>query len=217
MGLLDTTAPDFSRVALADLYRAAFGYRGLPFGTAPNAGEVRDADNFSQVANGGVIARADDFTAVRVPAHKGYSPRSGVMGQAYFMPVRLNDVPLPNEPILTARLSKHIIKTAVAGSGSRSSVKELTGFEDVKITLEGIAVNQQEPELWPEDHLANLMVLYRLREAVTIECPLARMLGVEQVVIESLDIKPQAGYPGSFPYTMTLVSDENYAYTLLNR
>jgi hypothetical protein len=217
MAFLDTTAPDFNRIELIDLYRAAFGYRGLPFPIVPKADSLRQLNDFDQVANTTGITSGDEFTDVDVPRAAGFSNRKGVMGTAYFMPVRLAGIALPNEPIVSARLSKHILKTAVAGSGSRSSIKELTGFEDIKISIEGIAVNQQEPELWPEDHLANLVAMFQKRQAITIVCALTRMIGVRKVVIESLDIKPQAGYPGSFPYSMSLISDEDYAYQLLNR
>lgn len=245
MGPLNNNIPDVSKFDLGDVYLAAFGQRGLPLFPGlllPNTPLPHTADNYDPAqAEINQVNKAQDFNSSGLnpggqsgitlgdyaeartnmpPSGKAYSFRSGVMGTAYFMPVsfELNGVAyaLPNEPMVTLRLSKTIVKTAVAGSGSRSSVKELIGFEDVKIQIDGIAVNQQDPENWPEQHLATLMKIYKARTALKINCKLCELVGVSLVVIEALDIKPQAGYQGSFPYSLQLISDEDYAYTLLN-
>jgi Domain of unknown function (DUF6046) len=245
MGVTGNITPQVSAFDLSEVYKAAFGQRGIPLfpglllpdTSLPLLAEKYDPSvseknlaNKAEDYNGKTIlpggqngTKTEDYSEIKrimPPASKAYSFRSGVMGVSYFMPVSFEvngtTMTLPNEPMVTLRLSKTIVKTAVAGSGSRSSVKELIGFEDVKIQIDGIAINQQDPENWPEQHMATLMKIYNARKALKINCKLCELVGVSHVVIEGLDIKPQAGYQGSFPYSLQLVSDEDYAYTLLN-
>lgn len=223
MGVLDFTGPDFNNLSVKQLYQAVLGYRAFPYFPRPDAGfPEKDRFGVTTIDRQNVPDVYPDATLPATSSKRAAG--NSVFGNAYFMPVSFVNVGskkaiinLPNEPIITARLTKHIVKTAVAGSGSKSSVKELTGFEDVKISIEGIAINETNTEQWPEAELSDLRTLYEQRTSLNIRCALLKSLGISKVAIEELDIKPIAGHQGSFQYSMSLVSDEDYAYILLGR
>jgi hypothetical protein len=220
MGLLDYTPPD--KIDLQTLYHAVLGYRAFPY--FPQKEEGFPAKDKFTVPPASANNTPGAFKQVPLPVQANNNNPRSVFGTPYFMPVLFVNVGknketiyLPNEPIMSVRMQKHIVKTAVAGSGAKSSVKELTGFEDVKISIDGIAINETNTEQWPETELKNLRTLYEQRTSLYIRCSLLKSLAVTKVCIEDLDIKPISGHQGAFQYTMALVSDEDYAYQLLNR
>lgn len=209
---------ELNEVNLRTLYKGAFGYTGIPFLGLKSVGKdkIVNREDFKDFTANDNTPQLKDFDRLSVKeTGVGFTSRSSFLGTKYFMPVRLNDVPLPNEPIISVRLKKVIVKTSTVGSISRCSIKELVGFEDAIIQIDGMAINGQEPNKFPEEHISRLNDLYQLRRAMTIDCGLTRILGITKVVIESFDIKPQAGYPGAVPFQMNLVMDEDYAYKLI--
>ncbi|MEY4902840.1 MAG: hypothetical protein RLZZ292_655 [Bacteroidota bacterium] len=132
------------------------------------------------------------------------------LGRPYFMPMRIGDVRLPNEPTILITAKKIIVETQLVGSDRRGSVKELIAFGDYDITIRGIAINEKSHTLYPEDWLFKLNELYNRNEALTIVCGLTAVLGIERIVIKQVTYPEMVGIPNAQGYEFICVSDEDF-------
>lgn len=138
------------------------------------------------------------------------------MGAVYFMPTSLGGLKLWNEPLVSIQSQKRIIKTVVAGSTRRGTVKELIAAEDYKISIKGVILNERNPEVYPASEVAKLRQLYERRDSVTIENEVCSLCKITRVVISSMTLGADEGYQGMQSYELVCESDNEFEYELLN-
>ena len=135
-------------------------------------------------------------------------------GQPVFMPVRLGDLVLPNEPSLIINSRKNIVETALAGSTRRGTVKELISIEDWSVTIRGVAINYASKLVYPEDIVKGLQDLYERNESLEIMCALTNLLGIYRLVIREFDLPEMIGIQHAQAYQFICTSDEDFILEL---
>ncbi|NJM14009.1 MAG: hypothetical protein HC896_00250 [Bacteroidales bacterium] len=116
---------------------------------------------------------------------------------------------LPNEPAMTITSSKTIIETALAGNTRRGMVKEIINADDYKITLEGICTDDQKRG-YPADQVEMLKDLDNYEGTLQIKSYLTELFEINNVIIKSLSLRPAPGMPYMQPFSIELVSDEDF-------
>ncbi len=199
------------------LYQSAFGYRGMPFPYRKLPDKVTESDDFSSMPPS-EQAKADDFEAQQVAAQDQYASglpvRHSYYGVPLYMPTGFNYngniIQLPNEPIVTSSLQKNIKETALAGNTRRGTVKEIITVEDVVIKIQGICIDFSKQQ-YPEEQVQQIYDLFKVNQSIEIiNYVLNTIIDVKNVVIKSISIPGSMARPYSQPYTISLVSDEDF-------
>lgn len=195
---------DFS---IPSLFERAFGQsRGKPY-TVPEQTEAAATPRYEAEAIGS--EEGTEFVSVR----NALNARSA-SGQILFMPVSIGGVVLPNEPTLSLRRPKHIVKTKMVGAQQPGEVKELIALGDWKITIRGIALNQQSTAFYPEDTVRELHDLATRAEALEVECALTSLLGIYSLVIEEITFPEMIGVQHAQAYELKCISDRDFTLTI---
>lgn len=226
--MINNATPYSREINLRDLTARIFGANALPFigfGLFTDSQTPKDASKFS---NKGVLAVneaegfqdettllqnvADSYGGVDVYPSAG----AGVpMGKFYFMPTTLGAYKLPNEPLVSLQVQKRIIRTVVAGSTRRGTVKELVATEDYKVSIKGVIVNEEDPEAYPESDVSALRRLVEQRVAVSIDNTLCRLMGINKVIVTGLTLNADVGFAGMQSYELNCESDNDFEFELL--
>jgi len=122
---------------------------------------------------------------------------------------QMGEFRLPIASIIDFRRAKIIGTTKV--NGGRGSVKEIYGFDDWQITINGFiipddsqtqgfkTIEQQEAELTKWDNLAC---------AIEVDCPLFTNKRIKYITITEMTFSPMRGRPKIRTFTITALSDE---------
>lgn len=116
-------------------------------------------------------------------------------------------------PLISLTRSKNIVKTAVAGRPG--TVKELISLGDWQITIRGVVVANGSA-LRPLQEMKALQVLADLPVSLQVESELLNRLGINSLVIETLDFQPLEGFLNVQPYVLGCTSDEPIEAQLLD-
>jgi len=176
------------KVNLIQLYQQAFGYIGFP---APRMNTNVSVDPLDQGA---------DIPVNDSAKYEGMS----AMGTPLFMPCRLEDYMLPNEPLITINGQNVIIKTIL--TGVKGSVKELINSDDYVIKIQGIIVNEESDD-YPEDDIRALRKILEMKDTVYISNRLLTLFDIHQVAIESFVFTAIEGHQDCQAYEIACVSD----------
>lgn len=177
------------------LYAKTFGYVGLPFPLGTITQPTVDAlKNKLATLSDSLLGKSD------------------VLGRAYFMPVKINSIELPN-PVISIEAQKNILKTIVAGK--EGTVKELISANDYQIKIVGIAINDAADNIDIEQMTA-LYEMYKENRMLPIICAITEVFEVSNIVIEQFKIIPIEGSVNTFGYEMNLVSDDDFAAIFSN-
>jgi Domain of unknown function (DUF6046) len=94
-------------------------------------------------------------------------------------------------------------------------VKELVAAEDYKISVKGIVLNTDNPNEYPEREVAALRRLFEKNTALSIENTMCRLMGISIVVVDTLTLNEDVGYPGLQSYVLSLVSDTAFEFEIV--
>ncbi len=134
-------------------------------------------------------------------------------GRWYFMPVTLTRLRKSYE-VPNARIAftgkKTIVETKM--TGRVGTVKELINTMDYEITIEGVYVGDDFPDL----ELAELNELYSYNESIVLDCALTDIFldQDDKVVIKDMTISNEPGKEGVQKVKLTLVTDRNFEMTI---
>ncbi|MDJ0363569.1 DUF6046 domain-containing protein [Hymenobacter sp. H14-R3] len=144
-------------------------------------------------------------------------PISSVLGTPRYFAIKIAEVTLPNEPLITVSGSKTIVKTQIAGGDF--TVKEIIGMDDWKINIQGRAVREGAardrasgglvPDDYPEEWLRSLVSIYRRGFALDVQCQLLTYFNISRIVIEDISFPAVPGAHGFFYYEINASSDES--------
>lgn len=121
--------------------------------------------------------------------------------------IPFNGYQLPDATIIEVNLPKIIIKTPV--NGNDGTVKEYIGLDDFQITIRSIIVNHNS-ELYPEQEVNSLIQLFKVNTSLQTVSKYLNLLGIDEMVVESLQLLPVEGTPNIQPFVLTCVSDKPY-------
>lgn len=145
------------------------------------------------------------------------------LGTPLAMPVKINGIQLPNEPLVTITGSKKIVRTSLTGANRegtvqrRGSVKELINVDDYQIKIVGRIVNENDPDRYPEEILAKIRTIYEARRALVIESKLTQIFNISRIAISKLSLPGEAGMLNSQRYEITGFSDEDFETDLITQ
>lgn len=111
-------------------------------------------------------------------------------------------------PVMNVSRSKTIVKTPV--SGKKGSAKELFGFEDYKITIQGILINPDNHTTPPYDLMKALSEFDDIEDAIEVESRYLQALNVNSICIEDISYNRVQNMPGMVVYNISAVSDEPF-------
>lgn len=122
-----------------------------------------------------------------------------------------SDFEFPLATIVDFSRPKNITKTPTIGSSG--TVKEIFGFDDWKINIRGICLDDSSRE-YQKTAKEQQHALIMLNEiADSIEIAKGRLFfekNISRIAIERLDITPVQGKPGMIQYEMECSSDEDF-------
>ncbi|WP_448529175.1 DUF6046 domain-containing protein [Raineya sp.] len=174
---------------LNDLYQAVFGLKGLPFPllTQEN-GYFRAFDK----------SRADEI--ISSITGKKSSPYVGQVMNT----VRLNDIELPNEPLIELGLSKNIVITEMVNY--EGTIKESMGMNDWEVSIRGIIIGEDENS-YPISEIQKIRKICETRETVEVICDYLNIFDIFYLAIKSVRFPVFEGAPHIQPYEIQAVSD----------
>lgn len=165
-------------------------------------------------SNGLDVGKNGYFSTYHETDEDERSENTSILGTPIHMPVEINGVRLPNEPLVTITGDKKIIRTSITGVKSsastvrRGTIKELINTNDYKIKIVGRIVNEKDSEAYPEELVNELKKIYERRETVEISSDLTRIFEINQIAIYKLTLPGEAGMLNSQQYEILAYSDE---------
>lgn len=177
---------------LSDLYNAAFGYVAKPIPTGLRGGAP------TAMAN-----RTDQLE--RQTIRRG---KEGLYGTWIAMPVKLGDMELPNEPLVSITLAKLIVETSI--DGNDGTFKENYSNGDYQVSIRGIVIDEDDPDGYPEDIMRQLREVIERRTHVPITCDLTTLFNITHLAIRGVEFPVKEGSLGAQPYIITASSDREF-------
>lgn len=183
-------------IDLQSLYVQAFGHVALPPFQA-------DRRPWSVEIPGDGQAPADE----RDP-NVEYS----LLGTPLQFPVDLGGVRLPNEPLVSVRGGKKIIRTAI--DGRQGTFKEEYSLQDYEVTIQGIAVDEQDPDAYPADQVRAIREVCERPGSVEVVCDLLTLFGITRLAIEPFEFPADVGMGAAQRYFIRAYSDTEFELEL---
>jgi hypothetical protein len=152
------------------------------------------------------------------------APTASDLGTPRFFAMQLDEVMLPNEPLISISLAKNVVKTVVAGGDG--TVKEMIGADDFAILIQGWAIkegarssvpNSLVPDAYPEEWLRKLIMLAKRNRRLDVRCQLLTYFNITGLVIENIDFPAIEGADDHFAYQIKAVSDESSLGKLIRK
>lgn len=155
----------------------------------------------------------------QLPDLKGINSKQ-LLGGKYFLTLKLSykgqNFELPNEPLISLGLTKTIVETATVGKYRKGTVKEYICTEDYSITIKGVCIDLDDPEIYPADQVGLLNDLFEINDALEVESnPFLELFGIRKIVLKDIQFDEMIGESGLQKYTITAVSDQDF-YADLN-
>lgn len=182
-------------VNLRRLYGTTFGFVAAPFREESGNRAVTEADPYEPQAVGGQDPE-----------------RFGQLGAPIHLPCRLGGYDLPNEPLIDIAGERIIIKTPI--DGNDGTFKELYSAGDLVVTIRGIAVDESDPDSYPEEQVRSIRNVIETRRHVAIVNRLTSLWNIEHVAIESFTFGAVEGELGMQKYEIRCTSDREFALNL---
>ncbi len=116
--------------------------------------------------------------------------------------LKLNGMIIP-AAIMKVSGRKNIVTTALAGQDN--AVHEIIGFQYYEVQVAGLIIDELG---LPQYQVADLNRLFRLNEALEVECEFLLMFDIHFIVIESFDFMPTEGVENVIPFEFNSYSDK---------
>lgn len=137
-------------------------------------------------------------------------------GNQYFMTLKVADKAgvqtlFPNEPLVSFSLTKTIVETATVGKHRRGKVKEYIATEDWQITIKGLCIDTNNPDLYPTAQVQSLNRLFEKNEGLeVIGNKLFTLFDIRNIVLKDISFEAMEGKEGIQKYTIKAVSDMDF-------
>lgn len=134
-----------------------------------------------------------DVTLLSSPDDSVDSKPTNANGYAMVMPVKLRTPggtfwTFPVEPLVSISGGNIIAKRTVAKSKGRGTIKERWSQDDYTVNIEGVMINMDNANVYPEADVRKLRELCEAHEALEIECDLCLIHDISRITIVSWDI-----------------------------
>ena len=117
----------------------------------------------------------------------------------------------PNEPLVSFSLTKTIVETATVGKHRKGKVKEYIATEDWQITIKGLCIDTNSPDLYPTAQVQSLNRLFEKNESLeVIGNKLFTLFDIRNIVLKDISFEAMEGKEGIQKYTIKAVSDMDF-------
>lgn len=115
---------------------------------------------------------------------------------------------LPAATVIDFSRAKNIIKTDMLGGSG--TVKELFGFDDWRIRIRGICLDDSNRQTAKKAHQQKEQLLRweQICGSIKVEGELLNEKGIDEIVIESISFRQLEGKPGVMPFEIQASSNE---------
>ena len=127
-----------------------------------------------------------------------------IFGQPISMPIKIDDVWLDHEPLITLTGGKNIVKTVVAGL--KGTVKEEINDNDYLIVIKGIITNGNSND-YPEAQVNELRHILEAKGSHKVVNKLLKIFGIDEMVVEHFNIFGIEGHQSQQAYQISGWSD----------
>lgn len=185
---------------IQDVYRRAFGYIAPPFPLLGLNGLSEALDVEDRVRNiGGVFKK-----------------RNNSLGVEKFMPVKLNDLELPDEPFLSFSGGKKLERTPITGSDGKEvgEITELITNRRIDIRCRGVIVGTDG--FYPSDDVRKLKNVFDIQGSLKIENAITNILGIDRIIIEDWRMPGVEGVENAEAYEFTGYAEQSIEEGILN-
>lgn len=180
-------------VDVRDLLRREFAYNNI---------EIIEADEVEdKSALGTAIFMPLEFDPVTYTDHNGGK-------------VSLKGMKIPCA-ICEFTLQKNIVKTAIASSRFKGTVKEHVGMGDWQVDIKGFLFSNDDK--YPEDQVKLLKQYLQCPKEIGVSHRIFTMLDIYYVVIEQASLPNKQGFQNMQPFTISALSDEAVELKLNSR
>lgn len=111
---------------------------------------------------------------------------------------------LPATATVQVKFDKNIVRTPLRGG--RGEFKEMIGTSDPKVTIRGILIGEDLKR--PEQDIKKLIALEEVPSELAVVCDYLRWLGIDYLVIQSLNLPDLKGKPNMQPFELTCLGDK---------
>lgn len=152
----------------------------------------------------------DYYKDFKVESFNPTVTRYNAIGRPMYLPVELNKIELPEEPVMNITMQKIIATTPLAGySGNKfGTVKQLITTDDYRIRITGILIDHETRE-YPEDLVRQLKEICDLKTNIGISSKLTDLFEIEKIVIVSANFPAPRGR-GYQAFEIEALSDNDF-------
>ncbi len=115
-----------------------------------------------------------------------------------------DDFMLPPTATLQVKFDKNIVKTPLRGG--RGEFKEMIGTSDPRIIIRGILIGEELKR--PEQDIRKLKALEEVPSELAVVCDYLGWLGIDYLVIQSLNLPDLKGKPNMQPFELSCLGDK---------
>lgn len=185
-------------INLIDAYQKAFG------------GAYNPVSTIAVVPPAGILSGILDGTARETPTIN--VDRQSVLGTPIHFPCKIGGVALPNEPLIRVTGMNRMVRTPL--DGKNGSFKELFSLDDYEVSIKGIAVNEENPDMYPDKIIRQIREICEGGDA-EVTCKLLSFYNIKRLAFEKWDFPPMEGVIWQ-PYEIKCYSDEPFELELKN-
>lgn len=124
--------------------------------------------------------------------------------------ISYEDYTFPGWAMIDVSQNKVIVKTAV--NGRNGTIKEYIYKDDYRITIRGILVG--EGNSYPYELKKQLQAIFNVNAAVEVVSKTMNDIGIQAIVMESMEMTDIEGYNNVCTYSITAVSDKGVLLTI---
>lgn len=169
--------------SIISLYKRAFGFVG---------------GKFPPVAVGNSVPEPTKGDAVTSFQSELY------IGSPFFLPLKIGDLWMPVEPIISLTSGKQIVKTQM--TGLKGTIKEEISTDDWNISIRGIIINQIDDN-YPFADVAKLRQICESLGSYKVVNKLLAAFDIHEIVIENYSFDGEEGAQSYQSYTINALSD----------
>lgn len=136
--------------------------------------------------------------------------RMSLEGQPIIAPLKLDGVQFPHEPMVTVNGAKKVIETDI--DGRSGTFKESWRLDDYTVTINGVIVNEEDPDEYPFDQVRSIRQLCEKMTSSSVDEHqlLADVWGIPYLAIYSWEFPEVIGMPNVAKYSIRAKSDFLY-------
>ena len=196
-------------IDLAKLYKRSFNYIGTPYPVGSVAASSFIPNNSGGL--NGVVLTPDQQKLVAL----SYESKK------LFMPtkIRLSTFnnnewyQLPNAPLISMISgSRKVIDTPI--DSQDGTFKQYWGMDDYMVNIEGIAVDEENPDDYPSEIMYNLLKYFEANTSIEIQNELLTIMGINYLSVRKFDVPGEYGAECYQPYVISGKSDRNFELEL---